>query len=108
MPLKAGKIMTSGTTTTMTMTTESEKSGSASHLKNIFDQSLAVLCDGNGKSNGKSSVPSHRSSLPLHLDAVNLQKLALTNAANALAALWKVSDRKPAKLQSRALQYNSR
>ena len=106
--------MTSGTT--MTMTTESEKSGSTIHLKNVFDQSLAILCDGNAKSNAKSndkindksSVPSHRSSLPLHLDAVNLQKLALTNAANALAALWKVSDRKPAKLQSRALQYNSR
>ena len=57
-----------------------EKSGSANHWKDIFDQSLAILCD------GANSVPMRRSYLPLRIDAVTLQKRALSSAADALAA----------------------
>ncbi|MGB6387550.1 MAG: hypothetical protein WBE45_20790 [Terriglobales bacterium] len=78
--------------------TLNEKSGSANHLKNIFDQSLAILCG------GASSVRVRRSSLPLHVDAVNLQKRALSDAADALTALWKISGTKSPKLQSRSIQ----
>jgi hypothetical protein len=62
-----------------------EKSGSTTHLKDVFDQSLAVLCE------GASSGRVRRSCLPLHIDAANLQKRALSDAADALAALWKIS-----------------
>jgi|SRR5271163_2605884 hypothetical protein len=61
------------------------KSGSANHLKNIFDQSLAILCE------GASSVRVRRRSLPLHIDPLSLQKRALSDAANALTALWNIS-----------------
>jgi hypothetical protein len=79
--------------------TANEKSGSSNQLKNIFDQSLAIL------SEGASAVGVRRRSLPLHIDAVNLQKRALSDAANALTALWKISDSKSPKLPSRAIQY---
>jgi hypothetical protein len=78
--------------------TVNEKSGSPNQLKNIFDQSLVILCE------GASSVRVRRSSLPLHIDAVSLQKRALSDAANALTALWKISDTKSPKLQSRTIQ----
>jgi hypothetical protein len=78
--------------------TINEKSVSENHLKTIFDQSLAILCEGAG------SVRLRRSSLPLHIDAVNLQKRALSDAANALAALWKISESKSSKLHSGAMQ----
>jgi hypothetical protein len=80
--------------------TLNEKSGSTTHLKAIFDQSLAVLCEGAG------SVRIRRSCLPLHIDAANLQKRALSDAADALAALWKISKARSPKLQSRAIQYS--
>jgi hypothetical protein len=76
------------------------KSGSASQLKNIFDQSLAILCEGAG------SVRVRRSSLPLHIDDASLQKRALRDAADALAALWKISGTRPAKLAGGAVQYS--
>jgi hypothetical protein len=75
-----------------------DQTGSASQLKNIFDQSLAILCD------GANSVRVRRSSLPLHIDAFNLQKRALSDAANALAALWKVPS--SPKLHNGAIQYS--
>jgi hypothetical protein len=78
--------------------TVKEESGSTNKLKNIFDQSLAILCE------GASSVRVRRSSLPLHIDAANLQKRALSEAADALTALWKISDTKSPKLQSRTIQ----
>jgi hypothetical protein len=80
--------------------TVNENSGSAIHLKNIFDHSLAILCD------GASSVRVRRSLLPLHIDAVSLQKRALSDAANALAALWKISANRSPKLHSGAVQYS--
>lgn len=80
--------------------TVNENSGSANHLKNIFDQSLAILRDGAGAARAR------RRSLPLHIDAVNLQKRALGDAATALAALWKISAPRSAKLPSSAMQYS--
>jgi hypothetical protein len=77
-----------------------EKPISANHLKNVFDQSLAILCE------GATSARVRRSSLPLHIDAANLQKRALSDAANALAALWKISENKCPKLQSGTIQYS--
>src|SRR5271163_2429160 len=76
------------------------KSGSANQLKNIFDQSLAILCEGAG------SVRVRRGSLPLHFDAVSLQKRALSDAADALAALWRVPSSRSSRLQSGTLQYS--
>jgi hypothetical protein len=76
-----------------------DKSGSTNHLKNIFDHSLAILCEGGG------SARVRRSFLPLHIDAVSLQKRALSDAANALAALWKISANRSPKLHRGALQY---
>jgi hypothetical protein len=73
---------------------------SATHLKKIFDQSLAVLCG------GKESVPLRRNSLPLHIDSVSLQKRALTDAANALTSLWKISDSASPKLRRNTLQFS--
>ena len=75
-----------------------EQTGSANHLKNIFDQSLVILCE------GADSVRVRRSSLPLHFDAVSLQRRALSDAADALSALWKVPNKSP-RLHSGALQF---
>jgi hypothetical protein len=77
-----------------------DKSGSANQLKNIFDQSLAILCE------GANSVRVRRRSLPLHIDDVSLQKRALRDAADALTALWKISGSRPAKLHGGAVQYS--
>jgi hypothetical protein len=77
-----------------------DTSGSTHQLKKIFDQSLAILCE------GASSVRVRRSSLPLHIDAISLQKRALRDAANALAALWNISASKSPKLHSGAVQYS--
>lgn len=77
-----------------------EKPISANHLKNIFDESLAILCE------GRDSVRVRRSSLPLHIDAANLQKRALSDAANALAALWKISENRSPKLHGGTIQYS--
>ena len=87
---------------TMTVT---EESNSTNHLKSIFDQSLAVLCEDSAKT-GSQTKRLRRSSLPLHVDAVNLQKRALDNAAKALASLWKISEPKRPKLQSRVPHYS--
>lgn len=76
-----------------------EKSGSMTHLTDIFDQSLAVL-------EGDSSARLRRSCLPLHIDAAKLQERALSDAADALAALWKISKTRSPKLQRRAIQYS--
>jgi len=103
---KAGTIMSNGMSNGMTVTA-TEESNSTNHLKIIFDQSLAVLCEDNDSVRARSqSEWLRRGSLPLHVDVVNLQKRALDNAAKALATLWKISEPKRAKLQSRATHYN--
>jgi hypothetical protein len=74
--------------------TVNEQPGSANRLKNIFDESLAILCEGGG------APTVRRSSIPLHIDAISLQKRALSDAASALAALWKISKPTSSKLHS--------
>ncbi len=89
----------------MTSRTPVTPADSATHLKTVFEQSLAVLSE-------QSDTPSHPAtdprnvkirvrprSLPLYTDAISLQKLALDNAANALATLWKITG--PARVKSR-------
>jgi hypothetical protein len=88
--------------TTMTAT---EESNSTNHLKSIFDQSLETLCEGADPVKAGSQTR-RRSSLPLHVDPINLQKRALDNAAKALASLWKISEPKRPKLQSSATHYS--
>lgn len=80
---------------------------STNHLKDVVEQSLAVLRE------GKDSVkavfetgPPRRRSLPLHVDAANLQKRALSDAARALAELWKLSKPRSAKLTKGAMPNN--
>jgi predicted HicB family RNase H-like nuclease len=85
--------------------TATEESNSTNHLKSIFDQSLAVLCEDSANT-GSQTKRQRRSSLPLHVDAVNLHKRALDNAAKALASLWKISEPKRPKLQSRVPHYS--
>ena len=85
--------------------TATEESNSTNHLKSIFDQSLAVLCEDSAKT-GSQTERQRRSSLPLHVDAVNLQKRALDNAAKALASLWKITEPKRPKLQSCVPHYS--
>ena len=95
--------MSDGVTVTVT-----EEPDSTNHLKSIFDQSLALLCEDKDSVRTRSQIEwlRRRGSLPLHVDAVNLQKRALDNAAKALATLWKISRPKGPKLQSRATHYN--
>jgi hypothetical protein len=80
--------------------TGSSNTGSANYLKKVFDQSLAILSEGAG------SVQARRRSVPLRIDAVNLQKRALSDAANALASLWKISQPKSPKLHTGIVQYS--
>jgi hypothetical protein len=72
--------------------TPTESSSSPSHLKSIFDQSLAILC------HAEDSVRVSRRSLPLRIDAMSLEKQAQSDAARALATLWKISGAKSVKL----------
>ena len=82
-----------------------DNSDSTNRLKSIFEQSLAVMCEGKDSvKTGSQTERVRQSSIPLHVDAVNLQKRALDNAAKALATLWKISESKRPKLQSRAMQ----
>jgi hypothetical protein len=90
----------------MTMTVN-EESDATNQLKSIFDQSLAVLCEGKDTVKpGSQTERLRRRSLPLHVDAVNLQKRALDNAARALATLWKISEPKRTRLQIPATHYS--
>ena len=70
-----------------------EKSDSTIQLKKVVEQSLAML----GESNDTPRTEICRRSLPLYVDAANRQKVALVSAAKALAALWKISDPRPAR-----------
>ena len=63
---------------------------SAHHLRDIVEQSIAVLCEPDQAAAKKAQVRASRF-LPLHADRATVQKAALTNAAKALAALWNVS-----------------
>jgi hypothetical protein len=81
----------------MTDKTPVAAADSANHLKNVFEQSLAVLSqDTEAPANRLQKI---RRSLPLYASAAELQKRALDNAANALASLWKISG--PARVKPR-------
>ncbi|HTA23273.1 MAG TPA: hypothetical protein VK763_07040 [Terriglobales bacterium] len=72
---------------------------SKDHLKSVVEQSLAIL---NQSKNEARTETSRRRSLPVYVDAANLQKVAVVSASNALASLWKISahgraDRPPRK-----------
>ena len=96
--------MSNGMTVIVPVTDEAD---STNQLKSIFDQSLAVLCEGKDTvKTGSQTERLRRRSLPLHVDPVNLQKRALDNAAKALATLWKISEPKRAKFQSPATHYS--
>ncbi len=62
-------------------------SNSKDHLKSVVEQSLALL----DQNKGASTEISSRRSLPLYVNAANLQKSAVVSASNALAALWNIS-----------------
>lgn len=64
---------------------------SSTRLKNVYEQSLAVLSEARQGQNKKQSARQFRSSVPLHIDAASLEKRALDDAARALATLWNVS-----------------
>ncbi|MGZ6231092.1 MAG: hypothetical protein ACXWMO_10050 [Syntrophales bacterium] len=84
--------------------TLSRQFDSTHHLKSIFEQSLAVLCRDGDKDSATGNGQNGRvrcDSLPLHMDAANLEKRALDDAAKALATLWKISDAGRPKLQAR-------
>jgi hypothetical protein len=61
---------------------------SKDHLKSVVEQSLAVL---NQNKSMATTETSPRRSLPVYVNAANLQKVAMVSASNALAALWKTS-----------------
>jgi hypothetical protein len=74
-------------------TVGNEKCDSAKQLANIFEQSLAVLCDGKKALTANRPIGrALRNSLPVYLDAASLQKRALDDAAKALATLWKIEE----------------
>jgi hypothetical protein len=74
---------------------------STNRLKSIFDQSLEVLCNDKDASPQAGNPQKRCASLPLHIDATNLHKRALEEAAKALTTLWNISGTRRAKLQSR-------
>jgi hypothetical protein len=70
----------------------------ATHLKNVFEQSLAML--GETKLDASQTRP-RGSAVPLHIDPAVMQKRALDDAARALGTLWKVPSVRQARLQTR-------
>jgi hypothetical protein len=83
-------------------TVANENCDSAKRLANIFEESLAVLCDGKKALTGtRQTARTLRNSLPVYLDATRLQKRALDDAAKALATLWKIEEPERAKPSSR-------
>lgn len=77
---------------------------STNELRSIFEQSVAVLCEGKpGASKDSRGVRIRHNSLPLHTDAADIQKRALDAAAKALASLWRISEPARAKLPGRVM-----
>jgi len=69
--------------------TVTEQPESTNQLKNIVEQSLAMLCERDGGTRSET----RRRSLPLYIAAADRQKTALVGAAKALASLWKIPRR---------------
>jgi hypothetical protein len=90
-----------------------QQSGSTNQLKSIFEQSLAVLREDkpqnkNVITRNPQNIRIRRDFLPLHVDAANLHKRALDEAAKALSALWKISESGRAKPPCRAMNPNKK
>jgi hypothetical protein len=65
------------------------KPESTDQLRNVFDQSLAVLCEDKGVvARDAHNLPIRQREVPQQAD---VRKRALNDAANALASLWKIS-----------------
>jgi hypothetical protein len=64
---------------------------SKDYLKSVVEQSLAILNQDKDDKDAASTETCRRRSLPVYVDAANLQKVAMVSASNALAALWKIS-----------------
>ncbi len=73
------------------------KSESTNQLKNVFDQSLAVLCgDESVVAKDAHSLPIRQRGVPQQAD---VRKRALNDAVHALASLWKISGSGRGKLE---------
>jgi hypothetical protein len=81
-----------------------ENPESVIHLKTVFEKSLAVLSEGKDALTKDTRIGrASRSSTPIRINAVDLQKRALDDAAHALATLWKVHELGRARVQIRPL-----
>jgi hypothetical protein len=77
----------------------------ATHLKNVFEQSLAMLDETKmEKTSAKHAARLRGNVVPIHVDPAMLQKRAIDDAARALASLWKIPG--PNRLQGRTMQPN--
>jgi hypothetical protein len=74
------------------------------HLKTVFEKSLAVLSEGKDALAKDTRIGrASRASTPIYINAADLQKRALEDAAHALATLWKVQEPGRSKPQNRPL-----
>lgn len=74
------------------------------HLKTVFEKSLAVLSEGKDALTKNTRIGrASRGSTPIRINAADLQKRALDDAAHALATLWKVQEPGRSKAQLRPL-----
>jgi hypothetical protein len=77
-----------------------KQTDSATHLKSVVEQCLAVLGEDKDSPAEAHTRRLRCGWLPLHIDPVNLQKRALSEAAKALATLWKISETRCVRPQS--------
>jgi hypothetical protein len=75
------------------------------HLKDVFEQSLAMLEVRHAGATAESAA-TRGSAVPLHIDPAFLQKRALDDAAKALASLWRVPSSTRAKFNNRPIPSN--
>jgi hypothetical protein len=81
-----------------------ENPESVIHLKTVFEKSLAVLSEGKDALTKNTRIGrASRSTMPIRINAADLQKRALDDAAHALATLWKVQESGRPKVQIRPL-----
>lgn len=104
---KATTDMTMNDVKVIDVKVKNQQAESTNRLKSIFEQSLEVLCEDKDKEKDGStrarSAHKRCAFLPLHIDAANVQKRALEEAAKALTTLWKISGTRRAKLETRTV-----
>ncbi len=84
----------------ISQTIANKQPDSATHMKSVVEQCLAVLGEDKDSPTQSQKWRLRCGCLPLHIDPVNLQKRALSEAAKALATLWKISQPRSARPQS--------